>query len=460
MKMHVLAAGIAAVLSGAAAGAPGGDLSYPIIDTGQERCYGDEGEIAYPGPGERFFGQDAQYVGHAPSYRDNGDGTVSDLVTGLMWQKSPDLENKRTWEEARAGAAALHVGGHRDWRLPTIKELYSLIDFRGSSALRVPYVDSKFFAFRFGEEARGERVIDAQYWSSDEYVGAGDPLVFGVNFADGRIKGYPKVHGPRGPMKEFVRYVRGNPEYGKNHFRDNGEGTVTDAATGLTWMKADSGKAMLWEEALKYAEDLEFAGQDDWRLPNAKELQSLVDYTRAPAARDPAKRSAAIDPIFSVSDADGWFWTGTTLLEGRPEELGGAAVYVAFGRAFGYPRGAEKTDVHGAGAQRSDPKKGDPADFSGGRGPQRDEIRIRNFARAVRGGAATLRTTPPGGVAAPAPAASPGRRFLTRLDKNGDGKVSREEFDGPPEHFRDFDRNGDGFITEEEAPTGPPPGRR
>ncbi len=49
--------------------------------------------------------------------------------------------------------------------------------------------------------------------------------------------------------------------------------------------------------------------------------------------------------------------------------------------------------------------------------------------------------------------------FVKRLDRNGDGKVSKQEFDGPPEHFGDFDRNRDGFITEDEAPTGPPPGR-
>ena len=43
-----------------------------------------------------------------------------------------------------------------------------------------------------------------------------------------------------------------------------------------------------------------------------------------------------------------------------------------------------KLNVHGAGAQRSDPKSGDPADWAGGHGPQGDEIRIFNYARAVR----------------------------------------------------------------------------
>ncbi len=50
--------------------------------------------------------------------------------------------------------------------------------------------------------------------------------------------------------------------------------------------------------------------------------------------------------------------------------------------------------------------------------------------------------------------------FIERLDKDGDGKVSRREFDGPSEHFGDFDKNGDGYITKDEAPTGPPPGGR
>jgi hypothetical protein len=41
-------------------------------------------------------------------------------------------------------------------------------------------------------------------------------------------------------------------------------------------------------------------------------------------------------------------------------------------------------DVHGAGAQRSDPKAGDPAQYPYGRGPQGDDIRIYNYVRCVR----------------------------------------------------------------------------
>jgi hypothetical protein len=328
------------------------------------------------------------------SFRDNGDGTVSDRHTGLMWVKTPDLDNKATYAEAIAGAGKCAVGGYADWRLPTIKELYSLINFSGGMGHRPPrpYLDTNQFDFVYGDGQRGERDIDAQYWSATEYVGTtmnGSATVFGVNFADGRIKGYPRDRTPRGMNRQFVRYVRGNPAYGVNDFVDNRNGTVTDRATGLMWQKADSGKAMNWEEALAYAAALELAGHRDWHLPNAKELQSIVDYTRAPDAGDPAKRGPALDPVFEVTDPESYFWTSTTHLETPGNALGSQAVYVCFGRALGWmgpPGSPEKRliNVHGAGAQRSDPKAGDPAQFPRGRGPQGDDIRIYNFVRAVR----------------------------------------------------------------------------
>jgi Protein of unknown function (DUF1566) len=51
---------------------------------------------------------------------------------------------------------------------------------------------------------------------------------------------------------------------------------------------ADRGKGLSWQQALAWCEDLTLAGHDDWRLPNAKELPSIVDYTRAPDARESA----------------------------------------------------------------------------------------------------------------------------------------------------------------------------
>ncbi len=65
---------------------------------------------------------------YAGDYVDNGDGTITDNSTGLMWQKAAP-ENKINWKEALAYCEALKLGGHTDWRLPTIKELRSIVDY-------------------------------------------------------------------------------------------------------------------------------------------------------------------------------------------------------------------------------------------------------------------------------------------------------------------------------------------
>jgi hypothetical protein len=386
---------------------------YPIVDTGQSACYNDAVEISAPAPGAAYHGQDAQYDGHQPSFTLSGDGlTVSDNVTGLIWQQAADTDfdgdvdsdDKLSWTEFQSHAATLNAqdfGGYSDWRAPTIKELYSLIDFSGidpsgysggTSGL-IPFIDTDYFDFAYGDESAGERIIDAQYWSNTQYVDYvfGNAIaIFGVNLADGRIKGYPRDMGPGGAMTQFALFVRGGDGYGINDFIDNGDGTITDQATGLMWMQADNGTGVLWEDALSYAEGLDFAGHDDWRLPNVKELQSIVDYSRSPMTTG----SPAIDPLFDctaivaedgVTDY-GFYWSGTTHANWSTSP-GSAGAYVSFGRAMGYfgPVGGEDwVDVHGAGAQRSDPKSGDPDDYPYGHGPQGDAIRILNFVRCVR----------------------------------------------------------------------------
>ncbi len=84
-------------------------------------------------------------------------------------------------------------------------------------------------------------------------------------------------------------------------FADNGDGTVTDNCTGLVWQKGTAPGTYTWPQALQYCESLELAGRDDWRLPNVRELQSIVDYGR---------EGPSLDPIFGT-DA-GWFWMSTT----------------------------------------------------------------------------------------------------------------------------------------------------
>ena len=389
--------------------------TYKTVDTGQTIFYNNMDEISEPAPGGFFYGQDAQFSGHLPSYTDNGDGTVTDNVTGLMWQKSPDLDgdgdidanDKLSFSEALAGAENFSLAGYDDWRLPDIKEQYSLIMFdgldpsgyEGSEEGLVPFIDTDYFDFGYGDVSAGERLIDAQFATATLYVGLtmdGNETMFGVNFADGRIKGYPT--GPMPGQNEdkgfYVLYVRGNTTYGINDLQDNGDGTVTDNATGLMWLQDDSQSGLNWEEALEYAQqsnDENLLGYNDWRLPNVKELQSIVDYSRAPSITD----SPAIDPVFncsSIIDEGGemnypFYWSGTTYAN---MQGGGFGAYVCFGEALGWMEeppfsgNFQLLDVHGAGAQRSDPKQGDPEDFPYGNGPQGDVIRIYNHVRLVR----------------------------------------------------------------------------
>lgn len=405
-------------------------LPFAVVGTNQRQCYDDRGTIPCPAPGQAFSGQDAQHPGRAPQYRDNGDGTVTDMTTGLTWEKA---FRRLDWAAAPMAAAAARTGGQADWRVPTIKELYSLMDFGGTTgrarpdqagapADARPYLDTRVFDFEYPAQGR---YIDAQYVSSTTYAGltmGRDRAFFGVNFADGRIKAYPQDGGP-GRRQWYARFVRGNPAYGRNDFTDNGDGTVSDRATGLAWTRGDSadaafrpavaGTAMAdgrldWREALAFCAGLDVAGHRDWRLPDAKELHSIVAYGRN--ADEPA-----LDPVFRISaiaEADGsrnwpYAWTATTHLDGpRPGDF---AVYVAFGKAMGNMRlggpmmgpppgmgggmgrpmdtggPTRLLDVHGAGAQRSSPKSGDESRLPMGMGPQGDVLRIYNTARCVRG---------------------------------------------------------------------------
>lgn len=90
-------------------------------------------------------------------------------------------------------------------------------------------------------------------------------------------------------------YQKGCPMEGR--FVDNGDGTVTDTCTGLTWQQATAPGKYTWAEALQYCEDLELGEATDWRLPNVRELQSIVDY---------GDHVAATDPVFSTQSTKYW----------------------------------------------------------------------------------------------------------------------------------------------------------
>ncbi len=164
-----------------------GALALPHRGLGSDRCATTRlGRSRPPGPGADFYGQDAQHTGNQPSYTQSADGlTVTDNVTGLVWQQSPDtngdgvinVADKMTWDEVQTYPATLNAkkfAGYDDWRLPTIKEVYSLILFVGTdpnpmapdARREVPFLDTDYFAFAYGNPAEGERIIDSQYASS------------------------------------------------------------------------------------------------------------------------------------------------------------------------------------------------------------------------------------------------------------------------------------------------------
>jgi hypothetical protein len=377
-------------------------------------------------------------------YAPASDETISDLNTGLMWTKNYFGRMARSDADpssvsGRKDKLAAHqstkqttvhylilffcfflhtlVGGYKDWRIPTVKELYSLIDFSGEdisgepedadTSTFIPFLDTSKFEFAYGGDGT-TRLIDVQFITTTDYVAAASanlPQWFGVNFADGRIKGYPDMF-----PTYFVRYVRGNTAYGVNSFTNNADGTVSDSQSGLMWEQADSGMGMVWEDALTHCESQTTGGHDNWRLPDAKELHTLIDYTRSPDTTS----SAAIDAVFSVStntnensqtDDYPYFWSSTThkSSSGLP---GGSAVYFSFGRAMGFFDSMWQ-DVHGAGSQKSDPKAGDPANYPTGNGPQGDAVRILNYVRCVRTETPGVFGGPPTNPPTPAPTAAP-----------------------------------------------------
>ena len=343
-------------------------ITYPLVDTNQGLCYDNDAQIEGPAEGEPFYGQDAQYTGNIPSYTDNGDGTITDNVTGLIWTQELSSYSM-VWDDASAYCENLEVGGITNWRLPTIKELWSIRDFSQGW----PWVDTDYFHL-VGDGSQGAQ---EHSWSSNYYLVDTDEAVKHVAFAVNDWTGHIKVF----DGKRFVRAVCGSI-YGDNDFVNNNNGTITDNATGLMWAQDDSGKAMNWEDALSYAENSTLDGYDDWRLPNAKELQSIVDYSGCFPAID-----TSVFHISPITNEAGntdypYFWTSTTNPYIDVHEAEGTGYCYAWYVAFGYAVGPDGQDMHGAGAVRFDTKSDEGQEGIDGE-------RVNNYVRLVRGGNVT-----------------------------------------------------------------------
>ena len=326
-------------------------FAAPVPDTGVTKCYNATVEITCPSSGQPFYGQDAQYTIKPMSYTKlNGSGDtlrasatswvmVKDNVNRLIWEMKTnkdgvknysnphDADNTYTWydsnpatnggNEGKPGAGTdtedfikawndARYGGNNDWRLPTIKELDSIVNY--SIPFPGPEIDTGYFP----------NTVLSFYWSStpDAYYTL---YAWGVYFGSGPD---PTLH--KG-SSYYVRAVRGGQSGALGDsvigsfdavdnrsiddvstavgaYTDNGDGTVTDTSTALTWQKASS-SGKTWEQALVYCEGLSLGARTDWRLPTIKELNSLVDYSLY---------GPAINTTYFPNTVSSFYWSSTT----------------------------------------------------------------------------------------------------------------------------------------------------
>jgi hypothetical protein len=253
-------------------------LVSKLPDTGQTASY-----TSTPG-------EDADFMINPPSYTDNGNGTISDDITGLMWQKTDGGE--MAFENVLAYCRNLNLGGFSDWRLPTSHELFGINSYDKVN----PALNTVYFA-----------KTSAEYWWTSD-VQADDASKIWVVNAGGGIGAHPKTETvSAGGTKHFhIRAVRNakSSDIPAVRFKDNGDGTVSDNSTGLTWQKFQAPLPMTWEEALAYASGLSLTGKTDWRLPNVKELQSLNDEKLV---------KPSFNKNYFPSVSSGNYWSSTTI---------------------------------------------------------------------------------------------------------------------------------------------------
>lgn len=219
----------------------------------------------------------------ASRFTDNGDGTLTDNATGLMWLKMDtwlELGHLVSWhqgQEFARGKNALKFAGHADWRFPTASEAKGLFDSEAANTDREgceihldPIFPKGCGYTTWTSETRGAKSAmgydyraDYEYWLAKEN------------------DGFPSA----------VRLVRNLThvmprENDEKRFVDNKDGSISDHETGLMWKKTDSyidlDKWISWEEAKTYCQTLnreEFAGHNDWRMPTRNEAMTIYDPT-------------------------------------------------------------------------------------------------------------------------------------------------------------------------------------
>jgi hypothetical protein len=232
------------------------------------------------------------------SYTDQGDGTVKDNVTGLVWQKTVTATQAFTWTDAINYCATLTLAG-RSWRLPTRIQLLSIVDFTRTS----PAANTTAFPGIPG----GKYHWTASPWVVSQ-IATKPQDSWIVNF----FEGLTSNAGDR-TTTQFARCVS-TPTSGPLPalYTQVAAGEVQDSQTKLIWQQGDSSTTMAFDAAAPYCQTLALNGHT-WRVPSIKELSTLVNET-PPIT----KVSPAIDTTtFASTPANTPYWS-SSLFGGMP----------------------------------------------------------------------------------------------------------------------------------------------
>ena len=235
-------------------------------------------------------------------------GTVTDNVTGLMWQQTPAAADGGTFPQlAQADAVTyctgLNLAGHQDWRLPTVIELASILDYNVQSP--GPTINQTSFPGTPGGESSAFWTLTPAVWGGN--VGGANQ----VFFYDGQVDPNPVTE------TAYLRCVRGGTgpfaaspgPAPAGRYTIPATGTVLDTKTLLTWEQTPEGDAgsfpkMLQTAAVTYCANLGLSG-GGWRLPTANELETLVDFSQT------SSTTPSIDVTFFPDTPAEEFWSAT-----------------------------------------------------------------------------------------------------------------------------------------------------
>lgn len=245
-------------------------------------------------------------------YRDDINLVVTDYSTNLMWQDDADIvvnsRNVHTSTDAAAYCSSLTLAGYSDWRIPNIKELLTLTQIGGNGIANINSVFENLIGEEYMNGFGGTEVLYYLYWSGTLYAGNTPYWVFRVE--DGNSFPYFQA-----TTDNFItRCVRGEElaleptcSVGECFVRDNSTNIVRDLNSSLIWQDtAFNSSLVTWQEALGYCENLDLAGYTNWRVPNKKELESIVNYST---------KEPSISPIFQNTEVNYRYWSSTTVYE-------------------------------------------------------------------------------------------------------------------------------------------------